>query len=244
MAKENMMMSGKNSDKKYKCVFFDLDHTLWDYETNSRETLHELFDSYGLASKGVTDRESFYNQFRKVNYSLWDLYDRELINHDYIRIERFKQILDHFGAYEEKLSTDISVDYLRACPSKGNLMPHAISVLEYLSSQYKLTIVTNGFEEIQNIKLTSGNIARFFDHIVTSQKAGHRKPSQKIFQYALAANSMQCDDVIMIGDNLVTDIGGAKGASIDAVFFNPDKIKHSTQTDHEISCLSELQKIL
>jgi YjjG family noncanonical pyrimidine nucleotidase len=230
--------------KKYKCIFFDLDHTLWDYETNAKETLYELYDDYQLQSKGVTDPLSLYNQFRKVNVELWDQYDRQLINHDYIRIERFKQILEHFGAYEEKLSTDISVDYLKQCPEKGNLMPFATEVLEYLSGKYQLTVITNGFEEIQNIKLTSGNLQRFFDHVVTSQRAGHRKPSQKIFEYAMELNGVTASEALMVGDNLVTDIGGARGVKIDSVFFNYDKIAHNGEPDREITCLSELRHFL
>jgi YjjG family noncanonical pyrimidine nucleotidase len=233
-----------DTSKRYKCIFFDLDHTLWDYEMNARETLVELFNEFKLEAKGVTDAESFYQQFKIVNLALWDLYDRELVSQQYIRIERFKRILDHFCCYHEKLSNDLSDEYLSRCPTKTNLIPHANEILEYLFANYRLTVVTNGFEEIQNVKLSSGNLHRFFDHIITSQKAGHRKPSQKIFEYAMNANSVKCCEVVMIGDNLVTDVGGARGASIDTIFFNPDRITHTSQMNHEISCLSELKKIL
>jgi YjjG family noncanonical pyrimidine nucleotidase len=232
------------TNKKYKCIFFDLDHTLWDYETNAKETLFELYDEFTLQSKGVSTPELFYKQFREVNLALWDLYDRELVSQQYIRVERFKRILTHFSAYHENLSNDLSDEYLSRCPTKTNLMPFATEVLEYLSTHYRLTVVTNGFDEIQNVKLSSGNLHRFFDHIITSQKAGYRKPSQKIFEYAMNANGVKCCDVIMIGDNLVTDVGGARGASIDAVFFNPEKLGHTAEMNHEISCLSELKKIL
>jgi YjjG family noncanonical pyrimidine nucleotidase len=235
---------GDITSRKYKCIFFDLDHTLWDYETNAKETLAELFEVFNLQAKGVTDAESFYQQFKKVNLALWDLYDRELVSQQYIRIERFKRILDHFRCYQEKLSNDLSDEYLSRCPGKSNLIPHAYEILEYLSAHYRLTVVTNGFEEIQNVKLSSGNLHRFFDHVITSQKAGYRKPSQKIFEYAMQANGVKCCDVVMIGDNLVTDVGGARGASIDAIFFNPEKITHTSQMNHEIGCLSELKKIL
>jgi YjjG family noncanonical pyrimidine nucleotidase len=179
-----------------------------------------------------------------VNLALWDLFDRGLVSQNYIRVERFKRILEHFSAYTELLSDELSTEYLKRCPTKHNLIPYATDVLEYLSANYRLTIITNGFEEIQNTKLSSGNLHRFFDHIITSQKAGHRKPSKEIFNYAIAANSVQCSEAIMIGDNLITDVGGAKNASIDTIFFNPDRISHTTAMDHEISCLSELKKIL
>src|SRR4051812_30920098 len=105
----------------YKCIFFDLDHTLWDYETNSRETLLELFNHFDLANKSITNFESFNTQFTKVNFELWDLYDRGLIDNTVIRNERFNMILKHFGLVDETLSRELSTEYLKMCPQKGNL---------------------------------------------------------------------------------------------------------------------------
>lgn len=230
--------------KHYKCIFFDLDHTLWDYETNSCDTLQELFNNYGLADCGVTDCTSFQQQFRKINIELWDLYDRGVITNDIIRAQRFKRILEHFNVFDEKLCNDLSVDYLNECPKRAKLMPHAIETLEYLADHYEMTVVTNGFEEIQNVKLTAGNLHGFFNHVITSQKAGHRKPSREIFEYAMKVNGIQSHEAVMIGDNLITDIGGARNAQIDPIFFNPDKIVHKSDVKHEITSLAELQDIL
>jgi putative hydrolase of the HAD superfamily len=131
------------------------------------------------------------------------------------------------------------------CPKKGNLMPGAINVLEYLKGRsYQLSVITNGFEEIQHLKLTSGNLHEYFDHIITSQKAGHRKPAQEIFHFALQAHNIQNHEALMVGDNLITDIGGAKKAGIDAVYYNPDRIAHTETMHHEISRLDELLQIL
>jgi YjjG family noncanonical pyrimidine nucleotidase len=238
------MLNNLSGNKKYRCIFFDLDHTLWDYETNSKETLTELYTDHDLRHKGVADAESFYQQFRNVNLKLWDLYDKGLIDNQVIRRERFKQILEYFNAYEESLSDVLSSEYLRVCPAKNTMMPYAVEVLEYLSAHYTLTVVTNGFEEIQHTKLRSSNLNRFFNHIVTSQKAGHKKPSRQIFEYAMTANGVTGRDVVMIGDNLITDMGGAQNASIATIYFNPEKIAHASVVDHEIICLSELHKIL
>jgi putative hydrolase of the HAD superfamily len=229
---------------KYKGIFFDLDHTLWDYETNSRETLEELYEQYRLMDRGVPTIDAFQVQFREVNTRLWDLFDRGLIDSEIIRRERFKQILEPFQAYDEKLSQDLSHDYLHTCPKKGNLMPYAVEVLEYLSGKYALTVVTNGFEEIQNLKLTAGNLHQYFVHIVTSQKAGHRKPAREIFEYALRSNSLEHHEAIMIGDNLLTDIAGAANASIDTVFFNPEENNHQATVHFEITSLNQLREIL
>ncbi len=230
--------------EQFKCIFFDLDHTLWDYETNSRETLQELFKSHSLQEKGVTDFESFLKEFKRVNAALWQLYDHGKIGSQVIREERFKQILEAFHTYDQKLSADLSHEYLYACPKKGNLMPHATETLTYLADRYKLSIITNGFEEIQNTKLTSGNLHQFFDHIVTSQQAGHKKPAREIFDYTLHKNEVSSAEAVMIGDNLVTDIGGAYKASIDAVYYNPEKNTHNEQVTLEIESLRELCSLL
>lgn len=230
--------------KAYKCIFFDLDHTLWDYETNSCETLDELFRFYNLANSGISDCSSFQQQFKKINLYLWNLYDNGMIDSEVIRKERFKMILEHFNIVDEKLCLNLSTDYLNTCPKKGTLVPNALETLDYLAGKYSMTVVTNGFEEIQNIKLSSGNLHRFFDHVVTSQKAGHKKPSREIFEFAMKANSIESHEAIMIGDNLVTDIGGAINASIDSVFYNPALIGHNVNVKHEINNLVELQNIL
>lgn len=239
----NGSAAAKANAHPYKCVFFDLDHTLWDYECNAREMLQELHTSFDLAGKGI-GFEEFHQKFKTVNFNLWQLYDRGLINNDVIRHQRFKQVLEHFNAHEEKLNANLSEEYLYGCPKKAKLVPYAKEVLDYLSEYYALTVVTNGFEEIQTVKLVSGNITHYFDHVITSQKAGYKKPSREIFDYALAVNNLECHEVIMVGDNLVTDIGGARNACIDTVFFNPEAVPHDEEVKHEIRCLSELQNIL
>lgn len=238
-------MNPSTNSIKYKCIFFDLDHTLWDYETNSRETLLELYQAYDLLEKGVTAFDDFHQQFRKVNTELWYFYDRGAIDSDTIRRERFKQILSAFDAYEEKLSEKLSYEYLTTCPLKGTLMPQAKETLDYLKeNNYDLTIITNGFEEIQNLKLTAGDLHQYFDHVVTSQKAGHKKPAKEIFDYALSLNGISAEHAMMIGDNLITDIGGAKNAAIDAIYYNPEQIGHQESVYREITSLTELRQIL
>lgn len=246
MAKSKMSMNNSvgSRPKKYSCIFFDLDHTLWDYEANSRETLIEIYNQYDLKSKGIETCESFAAQFKIVNTTLWDLYDRGSITSDIIRKERFKQIFQAFHAYEEKLCMDISHDYVTQSPQKGQLMPYAIEILDYLAATYRLSVITNGFEEIQHLKLRSSKLLPYFDHVITSQRAGCRKPSCEIFNFALNTNGIKHHEAIMVGDNLITDIGGASNAYIDTIFFNPEKNRHDSFIVHEINCLSELRGIL
>ncbi|HEY8513815.1 MAG TPA: YjjG family noncanonical pyrimidine nucleotidase [Cyclobacteriaceae bacterium] len=229
---------------KYKAIFFDLDHTLWDYETNSRETLTEMYEHHGLANKGVPDAASFANVFRQVNDQLWYQFDRGLITSETIRRERFITVLRAFGIDDTELASELSDDYIHACPRRCNLMPYALDTLQYLSGRYSLTVITNGFDEIQKMKLESGNLASFFNHVVTSQKAGHRKPAKEIFEYALRSNAVQPQEALMVGDNLITDIGGACNASIDTAFFNPERMLHDTPVNYEIASLKELCDLL
>lgn len=230
-------------DRKYKCVFFDLDHTLWDYAGNAREMLLELHTSYNLSARGIPF-EDFNQHFNTINFELWAQYDSGKIDNAVIRNERFIRVLQQFDIVDDALSEALSREYFHGCPKKTNLIPHAREILKYLSQHYSLTVVTNGFEEIQSIKLLSGEITHYFDHVVTSQHAGHKKPSREIFEYALSVNNLACHEVIMVGDNLVTDIGGARNACIDTVFYNPAAVPHAEEVSHEIRCLSELQNIL
>jgi YjjG family noncanonical pyrimidine nucleotidase len=228
----------------YQTIFFDLDHTLWDYDTNANETLLELYEAYELAARGLPSLASFQQKFHEVNEHLWYLYDRGLIDSTAIRQERFQKILQPFSIADEELVAKLSRDYLYNCPRKGGLLPGAIDTLEYLRTKYSLTLITNGFEEIQNMKLASADITRYFDHVITSQKAGAKKPAREIFEYALRLHGHDASKAIMVGDNLLTDIAGAKNALIDTVFFNPLNKEHQESVTHEIASLPQLQLIL
>jgi HAD superfamily hydrolase (TIGR01549 family) len=153
--------------------------------------------------------------------------------------------LNEFGVSEYELSLKLSDDYVNQSPKKKNLMPGTKSILNYLSAKgYPLYIITNGFDEIQSIKLISSGIETYFQEVVTSQKAGHKKPAREIFDYALAKGNFKPSEAIMIGDNLLTDIGGAKNANIDAVYFNPSNISHTEEVCYEITSLNQLKTIL
>lgn len=123
-------------------------------------------------------------------------------------------------------------------------MPNALEVLEYLHTRYPITIVTNGFEEIQSTKINSSGLTSYFRNVVTSARAGHKKPAKEIFDFALAETGFQPHEAIMIGDNLITDIGGAHNASVDTVFFNPNKMSHEEKPRYEIHDLKQLMEIL
>lgn len=227
----------------YKCVFFDLDHTLWDYETNSSETLGELYQQFDLAGKGIA-RHAFLNTFKEVNTRLWELYDTGQIHRDVIRLERFHKILLHLGIDNYPMALELSEEYIAQSPKKSALIPNALETLDYLHTRYPLIIVTNGFEEIQTTKLASGGITHYFKNVITSARAGHKKPSREIFDFALKENGFMAHEAIMVGDNLLTDMAGARNASVDTVLFNPRRIAHREPINYEIQDLLELKGIL
>lgn len=228
---------------KYRCLLFDLDHTLWDYETNSREALSELYVDFELNKKGI-EEEKFLQTFYVINNELWDQYDRGLLHRDVIRNERFHRILLALGVNEYEMSLRLSHEYISESPKKKNLIEGCKETLDYLHPKYPMVIVTNGFDEIQSTKLSSSGIDHYFKSIVTSARAGYKKPAREIFEFALRENNVLPAEAIMIGDNLLTDIAGAVNANIDTVFFNPNKTQHETKVNHEIKTLAELTNLL
>ena len=230
--------------KKYSLLLFDLDHTLWDFETNSHETLGVLFEKYQLASKGISGFKFFFETFTRINMHLWDQHDRNLIGQDVIRTQRFHKVFTEAGLEDYPLSLKFSNEYLQELPKRKNLLPHTKEILDYLHAKYPMVIVTNGFDEMQATKMRSGGIHHYFKTIVTSQRAGDKKPSKKIFDFTLDEAGHTHDSVIMIGDNLQTDILGARMAGIDTVYFNPGGKSHEEKVTHEIRSLKELLGIL
>jgi len=229
---------------KYRSILFDLDHTIWDYETNSSETLTELFNHHKLSEIGVPSISDFLETFVEVNTNLWAQYDLGQIHRDVIRHERFHKILLTYGIDKYDFALSFSDEYISQSPKKSGLMPNAMEVLNYLHARYSMTIVTNGFDEIQSIKMESSGISPYFKSVVTSARAGHKKPAKEIFEFAVQESGFDSASTLMIGDNLLTDIGGARNAQLDTVYFNPNKIPHQEKTEFEISDLKELLNIL
>jgi putative hydrolase of the HAD superfamily len=231
--------------KKYEHILFDLDHTLWDFDKNSSETLHELYDYYSFDKLGKFTEEMFVEKFMEVNNELWSLYDKNKIDRIYLRRERFKMVLTRLGVDEHHVPPEIGEVYLQICPVKPHVVPDAFEILDYLKDNgYKLHVVTNGFDDVQDVKLRSSNLKFYFDHIVTSETAGHKKPNPDFFEYTLSLIGSTRKDCIMIGDNPETDIKGALSIDLDVIFFNPKKLPHDFVVTYEITALKELKDIL
>ncbi|SFF16105.1 YjjG family noncanonical pyrimidine nucleotidase [Thermoflexibacter ruber] len=230
--------------KKYQHLFFDLDHTLWDFEKNSEETLKELFDELALQELLKVDFPIFMQCFRKINHALWDAYNHHQTDRKTIRTQRFELIRKELDCPPSEVFEQMNHAYLERCPQKPHLIPHSLEVLEYLQSDYILHIISNGFEEVQKQKMQSSGILHFFAEIITSETTQYRKPSKEIFEFALGKIQTTKADTLMIGDNLTTDIAGANNAGIDAVFYNPERLIHNEPITFEITSLKEIKTIL
>ena len=229
---------------KYRHLFFDLDHTLWDYDRNVQESLNELFEIYRLPDLGVSTIDDFYEAFRAVNFSLWSLYNLGKIDKVKLRKERFKRIFEHLGADGLAVPLEMEEDFMRRTSSKPHLFPHSKETLNYLQNEYELHIITNGFNESQAMKMSASGLTSYFRLIITSETMGYRKPDKRIFEYAVDKLQSRPGECLMIGDNPDADIVGAKNAGIDQVLFNPLSIPCTLEPTYTITCLSELKNIL
>jgi len=225
-------------------LFFDLDHTLWDYEANAAETLTELYDEFSLVGLINSGSRHFTEVFFEVNNRLWDQYDRGLIHKSVIRNERFNEIFKTFGVTETKTAYEINEAFMEKCPHKTHTVPGAIDLLKELQSGFSVHIITNGFREVQWIKLTKSGLSAYVNQVFISEEMGVKKPNPVFFSKALAATGSEVRDSLVIGDNLLTDIKGARDSGIDHVFFNPKKVKHDAIVTHEVSHLSQIRKLV
>ena len=230
--------------KKYKSIFFDLDHTLWDFDRNSYETISELYDLHELEQAGVSSLQDFMNVYLNINQTMWDEYHKNVINKETLRAGRFARTLNFFGVDNNVLTEKLASQYLDVCPHKTHLFPEAIEVLDYLSAKYNLHIITNGFKEVQYTKIRNSGIDKYFDKIHISEEIGFKKPDREIFNYAVRQAETIHEHCIMIGDNPETDIMGALNSGIDHILFNPHGAVVPNYVHRKVQTLKELILIL
>jgi len=203
-------------------LFFDLDHTLWDYETNARATLVEMYRTFKL-DRFFSDEAHFFQTFKQQNEQLWHRYNVGEIDKLEIRNHRFGYIMNAVKNTDLNLAQELSNQFIIECPRKKALMPNAREVLDKLVKDFELGIITNGFDDTQNIKLKYSEIDHFFKWVVTSESSGHRKPAKEIFDFTLDYCRGALGDMVIIGDNLQTDILGADNTGWKSVWYNPQK---------------------
>jgi putative hydrolase of the HAD superfamily len=238
-AQENWTM-----EKTYKHIFFDLDHTLWDFERSAEETKREMFNTFNLKQRGIISYSAFREVYVEINRNLWDMYRDETIGKGELNFRRFYDTLFVLGIDDRKLGSDMAWQFIEGISTKTYLFPFTIEILEYLHPKYKLHIITNGFEEVQFRKLEGSGMGRYFSSVITSEAADAKKPDPKIFKYALKKSHAKATDSLMVGDDLSVDMAGARMVGIDQLYVNHDKIKHAEQVTMEVFSLEEIMRLL
>ena len=221
-------------------VFFDLDHTLWDFDKNSEMTFDRIFKTRFPEIK-VQD---FIEKYAPINQECWKLYQHDKITHQELRYNRLKFSFDALNVEISDEDIDqISEDYIEFLTDNNHLFDGAIEVLDYLKPKYKLHIITNGFAKVQDKKINNAALADYFSTITNSELAGVKKPNSIIFDYAIKVSNASKETSVMIGDCLDADINGALNAGLDAIFFNEKKIEAPVNIK-QINHLLELKKYL
>ena len=229
---------------KYKHLFFDLDHTLWDFDSNAKATLTDLYALFELDKKVAAPFDDFYRKYLYHNEILWNKYHHGLITAEDLKWKRMWRTLLDFKIGDEKLSKELSGKFLEILPTKKILFPHTTQLLDYLlQKNYVLHLITNGFEKTQWSKINNSGLAKYFTHMITSEASNSLKPKKEIFDYAMAKAGAFLKESIMIGDNLDADIQGAINAGMDSVFVNHINAKSHIVSTYTVYHLKELESI-
>jgi putative hydrolase of the HAD superfamily len=218
--------------------------TLWDFETNAREAYVDIFRKHKLKQRGIAGLDVFLESYFVHNDRLWDQYRKGDLDKKVLRSLRFELTLRDFGINDKRLSEDIGLDYITISPQKTNLFPNVHQTLQYLYDKYPMSIITNGFEEVQFTKLANSKLDRYFEHVITSEAAGCKKPDAGIFEFALTKAGVDAGESLMIGDDVEVDVQGAENAGMDGLFFNPKKLDLNGSIKYQIYNLIELQDLL
>jgi putative hydrolase of the HAD superfamily len=229
---------------RYTHLFFDLDHTLWDFDANARETLQQLHLDLKLGQRGVHDFDLFHKTYLAHNEKLWERYRKGYIKQEELRLKRMWLTLLDFRIADDELTREMSDQFLTLLPTRTILFPDTMEVLQHLTDKgYQLHLITNGFEKTQHSKLNSCGLSHFFGEIITSERANSLKPQPEIFSFALQATGASAESSIMIGDSLEIDIEGAMSVGMDGVHVNYNGAPQNFTPAYTIRLLNELKNI-
>ena len=224
-----------------KHIFFDLDHTLWDFEKNSALAFEKIFQELNFN----IDSQQFMDIYNPINVAYWKLYERNEIDQEALRVNRLKDAFEaiNFEVTLEEINA-ISHLFIEYLTSNNHLIEGTIETLDYLKDNYELHIITNGFSFVQEVKLQRSNLDKYFVTITNSELAGHKKPHENIFQYALSLANASKNQSIMVGDSIEADVLGALNFGMKAVYFNPENETVSHDAIVQIQKLTQLKNIL
>lgn len=231
--------------RKYLHVFFDLDHTLWDFESNSKIALRRVFDTHQLERQTKTSFEGFHQKYSVHNHYYWNQYTLGFIKQEDLRWVRMNHTLEELGVSNQVLAKTLSKDYLDILPESARLFPYTVELLTYLTRKgYQLHILSNGFEEVQSKKLLFAGIHSYFREIITSEASGSVKPDKEIFDYALGKTGATRQESIMVGDNPVADLQGALNAEMHSIYVDHLDQPSAVPFTYSVRHLKEIESLL
>ncbi|MEO0047018.1 MAG: Pyrimidine 5-nucleotidase YjjG [Bacteroidota bacterium] len=221
-------------------IFFDLDHTLWDFDRNSVLAFDKIFKVH----HPILNTAQFIEVYAPINQACWKLYQVDKITHEELRYQRLKQSFDALDySISDKAIDQIAHDYIAFLPENNQLFDGAIEVLDYLLPKYNLHIITNGFAEVQYKKINNSGLSSYFKTVTNSEMAGVKKPHRNIFEFALSLAKTNKENAIMIGDCIDADVKGAIDYGMKAILFD-EKNSHNLPEVLTINRLIELKNIL
>lgn len=227
-----------------KHLFFDLDRTLWDFEANSMKALQIIFDEYNLKDS-IAHFRHFHHTYVRANAELWKLYGKGGISKDGLRDERFRKTLIHHEIENEELVKEISNAYIEISPRQTLLFPGTLETLEELKElKYDMHIITNGFREVQHIKLENSGLRPYFREIICSETVGVAKPDKRVFNYAMELAGAKPEESVMIGDDREVDILGGNGAGMRTILFDNESQYPKAEGEYKVQNLRELPLLL
>lgn len=236
--------------RQYKAVFIDWDDTIGDFHGAAKLALQEMYEKYHL-SDYFASHEEFVSLYKPHNLELWDKYGKDLVTKEYLSFDRFFYPLMHGSRVGERqevaaLAEQMSEDFLNMTTAHFSLLEGAEELVRYLAKKYPLTVVTNGFVEVQYEKFDKSGLRDCFAHIVLSEEVGCQKPNPRIFEEALRMNGLQAEEVVMIGDSWSSDIQGAINAGIDQIWIRKsnDPLPEGQSATYLVKTLSEIMNIL
>jgi putative hydrolase of the HAD superfamily len=225
-------------------LFFDLDRTLWDFDSNSHQALSIIFDTLQLDQK-IEKKKAFISDYKRINEKMWEEYRLGKVKKEALRTGRFQRALLKHGIDDVKLAATYAEEYLALCPHLTDLFPGTIEVLnDFKSRGKKMHIITNGFTEVQHIKLEKSGLRPFFDFVICSDTLGINKPDPRIFHHALKHAEASIDSAVMIGDHLESDVLGAHGVGMQGILFDPKDEHKKVQSVKKIKELAELPAMI
>ena len=235
--------------KKYKAVFLDWDDTIGDFHGAADLALAQMYEKYQL-DRYFASLDEFVGLYKPHNLELWAKYGEDKVTKEYLSLDRFLFPLMHGSLYPNgetaqviRLAMTMSDDFLALTTAHFSLLPGAEEIVRYLAEKYPLTIVTNGFVEVQYEKFDKSGLKNYFSHIVLSEEVGCQKPNPRIFEEALRLNGLSADEVVMVGDSWYSDIQGAINAGIDQIWVT-DHLSDDCAPTYTVKSLEEIKSIL